>query len=161
MAVKAARRGGDEAVDGLLTILGGGDERAALFEHIGRDLTVEGIVLGHEDTDAVEARARFRLWRGRPVRCVDRQRKCDGEGRALALRAEHAHAAAVRLGHVAHDGQFDGLLRDSEAEAAAGIGRARGLVSLSEGVERTGLKFPAHARSRPRLLRACSCRAHC
>ena len=53
MAVKAARRGGDEAVDGLLTILGGGDERAALFEHIGRDLTVEGIVLGHEDTDAV------------------------------------------------------------------------------------------------------------
>ena len=49
MAVKAARRGGDEAVDGLLTILGGGDERAALFEHIGRDLAVEGIVLGHEE----------------------------------------------------------------------------------------------------------------
>lgn len=152
MAVKAARRGGDEAVDGLLTILGGGDERAALFEHIGRDLTVEGIVLGHEDTDAVEARARFRLWRGRPVRCVDRQRKCDGEGRALALAADERDIAAE---------QFDGLLRDSEAEAAAGIGRARGLVSLSEGVERTGLKFPAHARSRPRLLRACSCRAHC
>lgn len=117
MAVKAARRGGDEAVDGLLTILGGGDERAALFEHIGRDLAVEGIVFGHEDTDAVETRARFRLWRGRPVRCVDRQRKCDGEGRALALAADERDIAAE---------QFDGLLRDSEAEAAAGTGEDEG-----------------------------------
>ena len=117
MAVKAAWRGGDEAVDGLLTILGGGDERAALFERIGRDLAVEGIVLGHEDTDDVEARARFRLWRGRPVRCVDRQRKGDGEGRALALAADERDIAAE---------QFDGLLRDSEAEAAAGTGEDEG-----------------------------------
>ena len=134
--IEAARSGSGKAIYRLLPVFGGGDKRAALFEHIGRDLAVERVVLGHEDADAVEPRARLRLGGGHMVRCVDRQRQRNGEGRSLSFAADEGNFAAEQL---------DGLLYDSEAEAAAGIGRARGLMLLREGIERAGLKFRAHA----------------
>ena len=95
--IEAARSGSGKAIYRLLPVFGGGDERTAFFEHIGRDLAVERVVLGHEDADAVEPRARLRLGGGRMVRCVDRQRQRNGEGRSLSFAADEGNFAAEQL----------------------------------------------------------------